>query len=292
MTIPTQDAATRKQGIMLMVICSMMWSIAGIFIKLIPWHPLAIACIRSLLAGLVVLVYIRRKRIPFQFNRVSVAAGLAMMGTFLSFVSANKLTTAANAIVLQFTSPIFLLILAAIFLGQKFRKGDVAVVLVTLGGISLFFLDQLSPGSAVGNCLGIFAGFCLAVLYLVSGNCDEDTRMSGIMLGQIMTAVAGAPFLFFTETPVSPTIVGSLLALGIIQLGIPYVLFGLAIGKCPPLACSLIGALEPLLNPVWVFLFDGEAPGLFALFGGVVVVTAVTLWCIWDDKSKAREDLT
>lgn len=291
MTELYRDSRSQKKGILLMAICASMWSIAGIFIKQIPWNPLAIAGWRSLLAGLVVLVYIRRKKIAIQINRHSILTGVSMMVTFLSFVTANKLTTAANAIVLQFTSPVFLLILSSLFLHQRFRKGDLAVVLVTLGGISLFFLDQLSPGGMAGNCFGILAGFALAIMYLVSGSCEEDSRMSGMLLGQLLTAVVGIPFFFGAQSPVTPGAIGSILVLGIIQLGIPYVLLALAVGKCPPLACCLIGALEPLLNPVWVFLFDGEAPGVFALIGGVVVIVAVTVWCVWDGKNRDGQEL-
>lgn len=207
-----------------------------------------------------------------------------MSGIFIFFVMANKLTTAANAIVLQFTSPVFILIISALFFHRKTRKGDLITVLVTLLGISMFFFDQLTPGGMAGNCFAILAGLMMACGFLAVGEVDEETRMSGILFGQMFTAVIGVPFLFAGTNPATPTAVLCMLALGIFQLGIPYVLFGLSMKHCTALACNLIGAIEPVLNPVWVFLFDGEAPGMYALIGGAVVVAAVSAWCIYDSK--------
>lgn len=278
------SSKSEKKAILLMAACAGLWSIAGIFIKLIPWNSLVIAGLRSLIAAAVVAAYMHTAKKQIKVNRSSLIGGLFIAGTFLSFVSANKLTTAANAIVLQFTSPVFILIISALVFRQRFRKSDLVVVVVTLLGISLFFFDKLGAGSLIGNCLGILAGLFMAGMYVVTGRTDEDSRMSGILLGHLFTAVVGVPMIFVFPTPVTSTALLSILALGVIQLGIPYIFYGLAVKSCPPLACSLIGAIEPLLNPVWVFLFDGEAPGAYALFGGVIVISAVTGWCVWRDR--------
>lgn len=279
----------RNISILQMVICGVLWSTGGIFIKLIPWNPFAIAGVRSLIAALVVLAFIFWQKIPFQLTKQSILSGLFMTGVFNCFVIANKLTTAANAIVLQFTSPMFMLILGAIFLHKKCRRGDIITVIVTLCGISLFFFDQLAPGNLLGNCFGILAGFMVAATYLAVGEVDENTRMSGVFLGQLFTAIIGLPFVFITGAEFTPTTTSCIIALGIIQLGIPYVLFALSMKHCSPLACNLIGAIEPLLNPVWVFLFDGEAPGIFALVGAVIVIVAIVSWCVWNDKAAPAE---
>lgn len=280
----------RKKAILQMVICGILWSTGGIFIKLIPWNAFAIAGTRSLIAACVVLLYIKVKKIPFQFNRKSVLSGAFMSGIFFFFVLANKLTTAANAIVIQFTSPVFMLILGAVFLHKKCRKGDIVTVTVTLLGISLFFFDQLSPGNLLGNCLAIVAGLMVAATYLTVGEVDEDTRMSGVFLGQLFTAVIGLPFVFLTGAEFTPVSTACILALGIVQLGTPYVIFALSMKHCSPLACNLIGVIEPLLNPVWVFLFDGEAPGFYALIGAVIVIVSVVSWCVWNEKIASAEE--
>lgn len=287
--LPTQE--NRKKAILYMALCATLWSIGGIFIKMIPWNAFAIAGMRSAIAAVIVYVYIRNKKIKMQFIKPAFLSGFFMSGIFLSFVIANKLTTAANAIVLQFTSPVFILILSAIFLHKKSRKGDVITVVATLGGISLFFFDQLTTGGIIGNCFGILAGFMVACAYLVVGELDEETRMTGIFLGQIFTAVIGFPALFFTDVVITTPAVLSILALGIFQLGIPYVLFGIAIKDGSALACNLIGAIEPLLNPVWVFLFNGEAPGFFALIGAAIVIVAITFWCVWNERVSRLQEL-
>lgn len=290
METTTATKAERKKAILYMVICATMWSIGGIFIKMIPWNALAIAGMRSAISAVIVYGYIRYKKIKLQFVKEAFISGIFMSGIFLCFVIANKLTTAANAIVLQFTSPVFILILAALFLHKKCRKGDLITVCVTLAGISLFFFDQLTPGGILGNCFGIMAGLMVACAYLAVGEVDEETRMTSIFLGQIFTAIIGLPAMFFTDTPITTPAVLSILALGIFQLGIPYVLFGLAMKNGSALACNLIGAIEPLLNPVWVFLFNGEAPGFYALIGAFIVVIAITSWCVWNEKVSRLEE--
>jgi len=258
--------------------------IAGIFIKLVPWNAMVIAGFRSLIAAVVVLVFMRMTGRRVKLNLSSFQSGVCIAATFFAFVSANKMTTAANAIVLQFTSPVFILIISALVFHQHFHRMDLITVVVTLFGISLFFFDKLGAGKLIGNCLAILAGLFMAGMYVITGRTDDDSRMSGILFGHLLTAVIGVPMIFIFPTPVSSTAVISILALGVIQLGIPYILYGLAVKDCPPLACSLVGAIEPLLNPLWVFLFDGERPGKFALLGGAIVIAAVTGWCVWRDR--------
>ncbi len=279
---------TQKQkntAILEMLVCATLWSIAGIFIKLIPWNAFVIAGLRSLFAGLVVLVYMKIRRLRLILNRRTVVAGLCMALLFFCFVGANKLTTAANAIVLQFTAPLFIMVLSVLFLHQKFRRADVLAVVFTMAGISLFFFDQLTPGHVLGNVVAILSGLFMALMYMNLGSCPETERMSSILIGQTLTFLCGVPLLFTTHPAFSALPVLYVVILGVVQLGIPYVLCARAAEHCPPLACSLLGALEPLLNPIWVFLFDGEAPGVFALAGGAVVIVTVTLWCIFGQRA-------
>lgn len=267
-----------------MAACATMWSIAGIFIKLIPWNALTIAGFRSLIAAMVVLIFMKFTKRKIKVSRSSLIGALFVGSTFFAFVSANKLTTAANAIVLQFTSPVFILIISALVYHQQFFKADLLTVVLTLFGISLFFFDRLGAGNLLGNCIAVFAGLLMAGMYVTTGQMDDDSRMSAILFGHVMTALIGVPTAFLFPTPVSAGSVLSVLTLGILQLGIPYILYGLAVKNCPPLACSLVGAIEPLLNPVWVWIFYGEAPGIYALFGGIIVIGAVTVWCVWRDR--------
>ncbi len=272
-----------------MILCSILWSTAGIFIKFLPWNPMVIAGLRSLISAGVYVLYMRYEKTNFRFNRYSISSGAALMCTFVFFVAANKFTTSANAIVLQYSAPVFILILSALIYRQKFRPGDIITVAATSVGISLFFLDKLSGGYMLGNMLALMAGLSFAFMFILTGHADTDSRSSGILLGHIFTSVIGIPFLFLSVTPVTPSAIAVIFVMGVFQLGIPYILYGLAVRRCSPLACSLISAIEPLLNPVWVFLFNGEAPSFFALIGGAVVISSVVAWSIWSSRVESRE---
>lgn len=280
---------SRNRAIFEMLLCAALWSIAGIFIKLIPWNSIVIAGIRSLIAGAVMFVYMRYKRIGFKEDRRSMLGGLALCCTLTCFVAANKLTTAANSIVLQFTAPMFIVVFSVLFLKKKFSRSDIFAVVLTMLGISLFFFDQLTPGHLLGNCVAIVAGMAFAGYYMSLEGASESERMSAILMAHGLTFCVSIPFIALEPPELGAAPVICIFILGVVQLGIPYVLLGRASGSCPPLACSLLGAVEPLLNPVWVFIFDGEAPGMWALIGGVVVVVTITVWCVYGDLREKAE---
>lgn len=280
---------SRNRAIFEMLLCAALWSIAGIFIKLIPWNSIVIAGMRSLIAGAVMFVYMRYKRIGFTADRRSMLGGLALCCTLTCFVAANKLTTAANSIVLQFTAPMFIVVFSVLFLKKKFSRSDIFAVVLTMLGISLFFFDQLTPGHLLGNCVAIVAGMAFAGYYMSLEGASESERMSAILMAHGLTFCVSIPFIALEPPELGAAPVICIFILGVVQLGIPYVLLGRASGSCPPLACSLLGAVEPLLNPVWVFIFDGEAPGMWALIGGVVVVVTITVWCVYGDMREKAE---
>lgn len=261
-----------------MLLCATLWSIAGILFKLIPWNGFAVAGMRSLIAGITIYLCMRLMGFHYILNRRTLIAGFFSGCTYLCFTVSNKLTTSANAIVLQFTSPIFIILYSAVLFGKKPKKQDLAVVLFTLLGISLFFLDQLQPGYLLGNFVAIGAGMFMAGMYVAVGEIEEEERFSGILNGQALTFLAGLPFFIITKPVITPTAIRALITLGVFQLGLSYVLYVKASKFCPPLACCLLGAIEPLLNPVWVFLFNGEKPGIFAFIGAVVVIVSITVW--------------
>ena len=271
-----------------MLICATLWSVAGIFMKLLPWNGFAVAGLRSLIAGLTIAVYILLRGMHIIINRRTVITGIFTACVYTCFAVANKLTTAANAIVLQFTSPVFIVIFSALILKKRIRRNDALVVSFTLIGIALFFFDQLQPGYILGNFVAIAAGMFMAGMFIAVGELEREQRFSGILIGQSLTFLVGLPFIIATSPEFTLTATASILILGVLQLGISYVLYVESSQYCPPLACSLLGAAEPLLNPVWVLIFDGERPGIFALIGGVIVVASITLWCIFgQEKEKA-----
>ena len=276
----------KNVGILQMIACAILWSTAGVLFKYIPWHAMVIAGVRSFFGGVVVLFFMFGRNMHLRITRRSLLAGVFMGATCMLFVAANKLTTAANAIVLQFTAPIFLVLFSVLFLHQTFARQDVLAVVCTMVGISLFFLDQLTGGRMVGNLLAVAAGCAMGLMYLFMGEIGEEERMSSIVIAEVFTVLVSLPFYFTTTIEISYRPVLFILLLGVFQLGIPYILYALAAGKCPPLACCLLAALEPLLNPVWVMIFYGEIPGIWALIGGVVVIGTVTVWSIYNGRKQ------
>ncbi|SHH61020.1 Threonine/homoserine efflux transporter RhtA [Sporobacter termitidis DSM 10068] len=283
------DRKKQRIAIAQMLICAALWSIAGIFIKLIDWNPMVISGFRGLFAAVTVGVYMLITKQRLFLSKQVLLCAFFLAATFSCFVVANKLTTAANAIVLQFTSPIFIILFSALLFRQKFRTSDYLTVLLTFCGIAVFFVSGLRAGQLAGNIVGMLAGVFMAGMYLSVSRTDAIQKMSGIFFGQVLTALIGIPFVFFTRGTVTTLSVVFIVILGVVQIGIPYILLALASNRCPPLACSLIGALEPLLNPVWVLIFAGENPGIFSLIGGVIVIGAVTAQCVLQDKRAAGE---
>lgn len=276
----------RKQriAILQMTVCAALWSIAGILFKLIDWNPFVIAGFRALFAAATVGIYMLVTKQRLVMSKNVLISAFFLSATFFCFVSANKLTTAANAIVLQFTSPIFIMLLSAVLFRQKFKAADIVTALLTFCGIAVFFVGGLHDGHLTGDLVAVLAGVFMAGMFIFVSRTDQSEKMSGIFFGQALTALIGIPFAFFTRMTITPAAVISVIVLGVVQIGIPYILLALATNHCPPLALSLIGALEPLLNPVWVMIFVGERPGVYSLIGGVIVIGAVTAQCILQDK--------
>ncbi len=276
-------------AILEMLLCAALWSIAGIFMKFLPWNGFALASLRSLIAGLTIALYMFLRKKRFVFTRRTVIAGILTGSVYLCFTIANKLTTAASAIVLQFTDPIFIVLISSLVLHKKPRRADVLVVLVTLFGIALFFFDQLTPGNLLGNGVAILSGLFMACMYMSVGDLPAEERFSAILIGQSFTFLVGLPAVFLTRPGLTGWTFLCILILGVFQLGISYILFAKATVYCPPLACALLAALEPLLNPIWVLLFNGEKPGPYSLIGGVIVISAVTFWCIFGKKKEPKD---
>lgn len=276
-----------RRAMLQMFFCGVFWSLSGVLIKLIPWNALVIGAARSLLTAAVVLVYMRVRGLRPRFNRRVFFLGVAAVAVGVCYLPAIKLTTAANAIVLQYTAPVYVLLFSALLFKQRIRRGDAIAVALTIAGIALFFFDQMGEGTLLGNLLALASGVFYSFMFMLSGNVDEETRLSGLLLAQLMMTCIGLPLAFVYDTPVNQTILLFVLVLGIVQLGVPTILFNLAAKHCPPLTCSIISVVEPLLNPVWVFLVMGERPSVFALIGGVLVLITVTIWCVWGEKQKA-----
>jgi drug/metabolite transporter (DMT)-like permease len=255
---------------------AMMWSIGGLLIKLVDWNPLAIAGMRSAIASIVLLIFLRKPKLTW--SKAQIGAALAYVGTVILFVSANKMTTAANAILLQFTAPIYVALLGSWLLKEKTRVYDWIIIGVVMGGMSLFFFDHLNVTGIWGNIVAIGSGVCFAFFTIFMRMQKDGSPLESVFLGNIFTAIIGLPFMFQS----SPGFSGwaGLILLGVVQLGIPYILYSTAIKHVTALEAILIPIIEPLLNPIWVFLLIGETPGPWALIGGLIVMVTITIRCI------------
>ncbi|MDU4961889.1 MAG: DMT family transporter [Sporomusaceae bacterium] len=265
-----------RQAVWLMILTNLLWSLGGLLIKGVDWHPVAIAGFRSAVAAVVIRLAFRGQSLSWSRTQLGGAAAYAV--TVISFVGATKLTTAANAILLQYTMPLYVGLFGAWFLNEKPTVADWATIGAIGGGMGLFFLDQLSAGGLLGNICGAVSGAALAAFCLCMRKQKDASPFGTVLLGNLLTALIGLPFMF-DATP-GPQGWFNLVLLGVVQLGLAYTCYSIAIKQLTAIETALIGAIEPVLNPVWVFLVLGEVPGMWAMLGGGIILTAVTLRCL------------
>ncbi len=262
----------RKKAIVYLIIASILWSIGGLFIKLVDLNSVAIAGLRSGIAAIVMLVYLKKPVI--HFNKINIMGALCYSGTLFCFVFANKLTTSANAIFLQFTASIWVVIFSAIFLKEKARRSDLITILFVLSGMALFFTGNLGGGSLAGNLVALLSGIVMAGM-IIFLKISIGAAVEITFLGNILTFLVSIPFLP-GQLPDTTSLL-SLLVLGVFQLGISYILYTLAVKQVSSVEAILIPVIEPLLNPVWVLIFTGEAMGTNSLIGGSIIILAVVI---------------
>jgi drug/metabolite transporter (DMT)-like permease len=268
--------------IAIMVLTSVLWSSGGILIKLVNVGPLAVSGLRSLIAAAIISIYLKKPKFTWSLYQILGAIAYASMA--ITFVSATRLTTSANAVLLQYTAPIYVAILGGLILKEKVALKDWITIAVTLIGVVLFFVDSFSLGGMMGNILAIISGFCFAFFIVCSRQQKEGSPMETILLGNVVTAVACIPFVI--NASYDMTSILGIVSLGIIQFGIPYVLYGIAIKHIRALDAVMIAVIEPILNPIWVLIFLGEIPGAWAILGGIIVLAAVTYNCMQSTTKK------
>lgn len=271
----------------LVVVAVLLWSTGGLFIKLTSLDAYQVTFFRSLLAAITVLIIARKDGL--RINAFGILATLIYSTLLFLFVWATKHTTAANAIFLQYTAPIYILILAPFVIGEKFHVRDLATVVFCIAGMSLFFVGDLTIGDIQGNIAALGSGIFLG-LYIMLLRHPKAMGMSGmitVIYGNFLLAIVTLP----SGIAAIPTItLKDILAvgfLGVFQIGISYILFikGVRMGT-RPLDASIIGFIEPLLNPVWVFLFVGERPSNWAILGGAIIVATVLVHTLIQYRTK------
>jgi len=263
-----------NRALLYIAFSAILWSTSGLFIKLIDLNPLAIAGLRSAIAAIFMLL-LMRGLLQFNWTFPQISGALAYALTMILFVSATKLTTAANAILLQYTAPVFTALLGAWFLKEKVTRFDWIIIGTVLGGMFLFFFDRLSLIGIWGNIMAVGSGVTLSYFIMCMRFQKNASPIETVILGNLTTMLICIPF-YFQQLPtfIDWTI---LFYMGILQIGLSFVIFSTAIKYVAALDAVLIQTLDPLLNPIWVFLVIGEAPGRWAIAGGIIVITAVTI---------------
>lgn len=262
-----------NKGIFLVLIAAALFSIGGLCIKIVPWSPLAINGARSLISVIVLAIYLKIKKHKIVWNRSVIFGAVCMTGTTSLYCAANKLTTAANAIVLQFTAPIFVIFLMWFLKKEKPKKIDILACIIVFSGIICFFIDGLLIGNMLGNLTAVLSGLCYAGVFMMN-SFEKSDALSSVFLGHSLSAITGIGFVF-QETDFSPMALGGILILGVFQMAIAYIFMSKGLEQVSPVAASLTTAIEPILNPLLVAFFWGEMITPLSLVGAGIVVLGV-----------------
>jgi drug/metabolite transporter (DMT)-like permease len=284
---------SRRAAVFALLLAAFFWSLGGVLIKLVEWHPLAVAGSRSAVCAvfLALLFAFRARRSGARLtlrapSRAEWLGAIAYAATVVLFVLATKWTSAANAILLQYTAPIWVALAGGPLLGERANAIDFATIAVVLGGMLLFFFEGLEGGRIAGDVVAVLSGIAFAGLAITMRRQKDASPLASILFGSVLAACVGLPAAFVSDAAL-PDAQGvlALLTLGVVQLGIPYVLYAFAVKHVSALEIILIPILEPLLNPVWAMLALGEVPGALSLGGGALVLGAVTLRGVWRARS-------
>jgi drug/metabolite transporter (DMT)-like permease len=274
--------------LLLVLGAAILWSTGGLFIKATHLSAFGLSFGRSLLAAITIAIYTRRE--GFGINRISAITSILYAALLILFVVATKLTTAANAIFLQYTAPVYVLILEPLFYKEKFRGRDFVTVAACLAGMSLFFIGKLRPQDVSGNLFALASGVCFALFFLLlrHSKARQVNRAASAIYGNLIVVLLCAPA-FFTamQTGIGAADFARIAYLGIVQIGFAYLLFTLAMARgVRSLDAGIIGYVEPVLNPIWVFLFLGERPSGWAIIGGAIIIASVMVHMLIEGKSR------
>jgi drug/metabolite transporter (DMT)-like permease len=258
-----------NRHVLLLIVTAILWSLGGVLIKSVEWNPLAISGGRSAIA-----VVVLGTLFPALWRKMSwktLPGALAYTTTVTLFVLATKLTTAANAIFLQYTAPIYIALLGPWLLQERATKLDWVLISLGLGGILLFFFDQLSLSGLLGVVLALASGLSYALMAIALRRERNGSPEAVVLLGNLLTVTVAAPFMFPVQN-LSHNLPW-LLALGVIQLAIPYLTYSAAIRHVRALDASIISLIEPILNPIWVLIVMQERASIWTILGGAIVLS-------------------
>lgn len=265
---------------LLMMAASFLFATGGLVLKFVNWNPLAINGIRSFFGAAVLALFLKGSHHSLKINRTVFTGALAYMGMTTLFTLANKMTTAANAIVLQFTCPIWIIVISWIFFHKKPGSREWIASALTLSGITLFFIDSLGSGHIAGDLVALVSGICYALLFMQNSLEDGDA-LSSVFIGQVLSFIVLGGFVFL-ETDFSGPVLASVIWLGAMQVGMAYIFFSLGTALIDPLSACLMTGLEPILNPLMVSMFWHEYLSPVSLAGAAIVICSIVGYSLLD----------
>lgn len=271
-----------KRGLIYISFCALLWSSGGLFIKILKLDAFQISFYRSGIAALTILVIsiFRKQKLKLEFDIVSILASVFYACILILFVIATKLTTAANAIFLQFTAPIYLLVLEPIFLKTKFEVRNLIALIFCFAGMILFFFGRLQLSDVYGNLLAISSGISFALFSLLlkwKKQIHKSTNTITLIIGgNVLVCLVCLPIIY-QNLLVDKISLLILIYMGVFQIGISYVIFNEGIKYVSATESLIIAMLEAILNPIWVFIGVGEVPTIYSITGSVIILSAI-LW--------------
>jgi drug/metabolite transporter (DMT)-like permease len=279
-----------------MLLCVLLWSTSGLFIKFIDWHPIVISGLRSGIAALFMLLVNGRRLFVLRDFRIRSASGgllwaaaLTSAATKILYVLANKLTSSANAILLHHSAPVWAAFLGWLLIGEKPVKKQWASLVLISGGLVLFFANGLRGGSIVGDVTALAAGICFGASMVFLRMNREGSPALCLFLSHCIPVGLSIPFIAANPPAFTYTNVLAILFLGLFQMGFASFLYAYSIKKIRTLDAVFIDQLEPVLSLVWVFLFIGEIPAPLSIAGGVIIIAAVLLSCLTKPETRPGE---
>jgi drug/metabolite transporter, DME family len=262
----------RRTGILFIVVAALLWSTGGIGIKGVADPPLKVTFYRSVFAAVTLFLLFRRDvrvRVTPAFSAAIVCYGACLT----TFVVATKWTTSANAIFLQYAGVVWVLLLSPLVLREAMRGRDVVAITVALAGMALFFVGRFEARGMAGNGMALLSSFFFAGLILALRREHASSR-AAVAWGNVFIAVALFPFVMHDLGLTTKSLL-AFLFLGIFQIGLAYAFFVKGLQHVTATQASLTGVLEPVANPIWVLLFLGEKPSVYAIFGAAIVLLAI-----------------
>jgi len=250
-----------------------LWSFGGLLIKEIDTSAFNIVFWRCFFSALLLAPFLKGRRFPTRPDTIGSIVIFALL--LVLFVAATKETTAANAIFLQYTAPIWVVLFAPMLIGEHLRRSDAIPLAICLGGIAVLFVGNWSSGDAAGLIMGTASGlfFGLYFVWLRRMRYADPIAITAVSCAGVAAILLPVPFL----SDLSLEDLGLLVLMATVQFATPYVLFAKGIGYVSGTEASLIALIEPVLNPIWVALFYGEEASTATIVGGAIILAGLAL---------------